>query len=93
MLVCHASDELLTRGQLLRHNAAALHRLPVKQRVDFEVVLIVFKARDGAAPSYISDVTELSDTLLLLFGIPQLTNLRSATTGSAFRSGLLSHRL
>lgn len=74
----------MTRLHLLSHNAAALHRLPVKQRMDSEVVLIVFKARNGAAPSYVSDITELSDTLLL-FGIPQLSNLRSATTGSAFR--------
>ena len=32
-----------------------LHWLPVKARVDFKVILLVFKALNGKAPLYIQD--------------------------------------
>ena len=35
---------------------ASLHWLPMRFRVDFKVLLLVFKALNGQAPSYITDL-------------------------------------
>ena len=35
---------------------SALHWLPVKQRIDFKVLLTVYKSRNGLAPPYIDDM-------------------------------------
>ena len=34
---------------------ASLHWLPVVFRIDFKILLLVYKARNGLAPSYLSD--------------------------------------
>ena len=41
---------------------ALLHWLPVKYRIDFKVLLLVFKALHGLAPLYISDLLMLYHT-------------------------------
>ena len=57
---------------------ASLHWLPVRFRVDFKVLLFVFKALSGQAPSYITDLlTSYSTTRPLrssnvgLLAVPQ----------------------
>ena len=47
-----------------------LHWLPVKQRIEFKLLIFVFKALHGSAPSYLSE--------LLHFYKPGRTGLRSA---------------
>ena len=58
-LVQNAAARILTRTKKFEHITpvlSALHWLPVKQRVDFKVLLIVFKSIKGLAPSYVSDM-------------------------------------
>ena len=35
---------------------AALHWLPIKQRIDFKILLTVYKSRNGLAPPYVDDM-------------------------------------
>lgn len=56
-LIQNAAARILTRTKRCEHITlmlASLHWLPVNQRIDFKILLIVFKALNGAAPSYIS---------------------------------------
>ena len=46
---------------------ASLHWLPVKYRIDFKVLLLVFKALHGLAPLYISDLLMLYHTSMPLY--------------------------
>lgn len=58
-LVQNAAARLLTGTRRRDHITpvlASLHWLPVRQRIDFKVLLFVFKALNGLAPSYISDL-------------------------------------
>lgn len=61
-LVQNAAARLLT-GTRKRENItpvlASLHWLPVKYRINFKVLLFVFKALHGLAPGYISDLLSL----------------------------------
>lgn len=61
-LVQNAAARLLT-GTRKRENItpvlASLHWLPVKHRIDFKVLLFVFKALHGLAPGYISNLLSL----------------------------------
>ena len=50
-----------------------LHWLPIHQRIDFKVLLLVFKALRKEAPSYISDMFQLQ---------PVNLHLRSNSTSS-----------
>ena len=62
-----------------------LHWLNIEHRIDFKIILIMYKAIHGAAPPYISDLTSLKlnskyglrskDTLL-----PQLPSVRTSPT-------------
>ncbi len=58
-LVQNAAARLLTRSQKRDHITPvlqSLHWLPVRYRVDFKILLIVYKSLNGMAPSYISDL-------------------------------------
>ena len=39
---------------------SSLHWLPVKKRIDFKVLLMTYKARNGLAPKYLSELLEES---------------------------------
>ena len=41
-----------------------LHWLPVRQRIAFKIILIVYKAMNGQAPSYISELISLKSNAL-----------------------------
>ena len=80
-LVQNAAARLLTGTRKRDHISpilASLHWLPVRFRVDFKVLLFVFKALSGQAPSYITDLlTSYSTTRPLrssnlgLLAVPQ----------------------
>ncbi len=57
-LVQNAAARLLTRSHKRDHITLlqSLHWLPVRYRVDFKIVLIVYKSLNGMAPSYIFDL-------------------------------------
>ena len=58
-IVKNAAARLLTGSKKWEHITpvlASLHWLPVQQRIIFKTVLMVFKAINGKAPSYISDL-------------------------------------
>ncbi len=58
-LVQNAAARILTRSHKRDHITPvlqSLHWLPVRYRVDFKIVLIVYKSLNGMAPSYISDL-------------------------------------
>ena len=58
-LVQNAAARLLTNTKKSEHITpilAQLHWLPVKFRIEFKILLFVFKALKGSAPSYISEL-------------------------------------
>ena len=60
-LVQNSAARLLTNTRKRDHITpilAALHWLPVSARIDFKILLMTFKAVNGHAPSYISDMLE-----------------------------------
>ena len=57
-LVQNAAARVLTKTRMRDHITpvlASLHWLPVVFRIDFKILLLVYKARNGLAPSYLSD--------------------------------------
>ena len=57
-LVQNAAARILTKTRMREHITpvlASLHWLPVVFRIDFKILLLVYKARNGLAPSYLSD--------------------------------------
>ena len=44
---------------------SALHWLPIDKRIKFKIILLTFKALNGTAPTYISDILHTYITLLL----------------------------
>lgn len=64
-LVQNAAARLLTGTKKHAHISpvlASLHWLPVNFRIQFKILLIVFKALNGQAPSYISELINLQST-------------------------------
>ena len=58
-LVLNTAARILTRTINNYHITpvlASLHWLPVKARVDFKVLLLIYKALHGLAPTYLSDL-------------------------------------
>uniref|UniRef100_A0A674N4B1 Reverse transcriptase domain-containing protein n=1 Tax=Takifugu rubripes TaxID=31033 RepID=A0A674N4B1_TAKRU len=74
-LLQNSAARVLTRTRGREHITPvleSLHWLPVRFRIDFKVLLLVFKCLNGLGPTYLSD--------LLLFYHPSWT-LRSSGTG------------
>ena len=60
-LVQNAAARLLTGHKRRDHITpilASLHWLPVRFRIDFKLLLFVFKALNGLAPAYIADLIQ-----------------------------------
>ena len=58
-VVQNSAARLLTNSRRFYHITpilATLHWLPVSFRIDFKILLMTFKALQGLAPSYISDM-------------------------------------
>ena len=61
-LVQNSAARLLTGTKKRAHITpilASLHWLPVSFRIDFKILLFVFKAVNGLAPTYISDLIQI----------------------------------
>ena len=74
-LLQNSAARVLTRTRGQEHITLvlkSLHWLPVRFRIDFKVLLLVFKCLNGLGPSYLSD-------LLLVYQPPR--TLRSSGTG------------
>lgn len=74
-LIQNAAARVLTKTKKMDHITPvlrSLHWLPVCQRIDFKVLLLVYKALNGLGPKYISD--------LLIFYEPS-RSLRSSGAG------------
>ena len=86
-LVQNAAARLLTGTKKYHHITpvlASLHWLPVKFRVDFKVLLFVFKSLHGLSPSYLSELIEpyvppraLRSADKMLLKVLHDTNMRS----------------
>ena len=68
-LVQNAAARVLTRTRKYDHISpvlSTLHWLPIKHRINFEILLITYKALDGLAPQYLSELlTHYSPSRLL----------------------------
>ena len=63
-LIQNAAARIVTRTSKCNHNTPvikSLHWLPVKQRIEFKILLLVFKSLNGLAPPYISDLIYFYD--------------------------------
>ena len=61
--------KLITRTKKFEHITpvlASLHWLPVKERIEYKILLITYKAINGLAPNYLSDLIELYKPTRLL---------------------------
>ncbi len=58
-MVQNAAARVLTRTRKYDHLSpvmSTLHWLPIKHRIDFKIVLITYKALNGLAPQYLSEL-------------------------------------
>ncbi len=58
-LVQNAAARVLTRTRNYDHNSpvlSTLHWLPIKHRIHFKILLITYKALNGLAPQYLSEL-------------------------------------
>ncbi len=58
-LVQNAAARVLTRTRKYDHISpvlSTLHWLPIKHRIDFKILLITYKALNGLAPQYLSEL-------------------------------------
>lgn len=58
-LIPNAITQVLTNTKKVNHNTPvlrSLHWLPVSHRIDFKILLMVYKAFIGLGPKYISDL-------------------------------------
>ena len=88
-LIQNSAARILTRTRMREHISpvlADLHWLPVSYRIEFKILLTVFKALNGLAPSYISDMLSfyaparaLRSTDAKLLRTPTPRKRRSAT--------------
>lgn len=80
-LVQNAAAHLLTRTKRCEHISpvlASLHWLPVRFRINFKILLLTYKALNGQAPGYLSDLLQtytplrsLRSSDLLLLAVPR----------------------
>ncbi len=58
-MVQNAATRVLTRNRKYEHISpvlSTLHWLPTKHRIDFKILLITYKALNGLAPQYLSEL-------------------------------------
>ncbi len=81
-MVQNAAARVLTRTRKYNHFSpvmSTLHWLPIKHRIDFKILLITYKALNGLAPQYLSE-------LLSHYSPPR--PLRSQNSGHLIKPGL-----
>ena len=65
-LIQNAAARVLTRTRTFEHITPvlkSLHWLPVQHRITFKILLTVYKARNGLAPQYISDLLTVHNSI------------------------------
>ncbi len=73
-MVQNAAVRVLTRTRKYDHICpvlSTLHWLPIKQRIDFKILLITYKALNGLAPQYLSELWSQNSGHLI---IPRIFN-------------------
>ena len=68
-LIQNAAARIVTRTSKCNHITPvlkSLHWLPVKQRTEFKILLLVYKSLNGLAPPYISDLIYFYDPVRCL---------------------------
>ncbi len=82
-LIQNAAARILTRTRKSEHITPvlrSLHWLPVTFRIDFKVLLLVYKSLNGLGPKYIADMlTEYKPNRPLRSGVPKLVPGASPT--------------
>ncbi len=56
-MVQNAAARVLTRTRNYDHIMSTVHWLPIKHRIDFKILLITYKALNGLAPQYLSELS------------------------------------
>ena len=79
--VLHAAAQMVLNLRPRDHvtpSLLELHWLPIAERIDFKLCLLVHKALDGHAPQYIADlITPVTD-------LPLRASLRTALSGDLY---------
>ncbi|KAI5620375.1 hypothetical protein C0J50_19842, partial [Silurus asotus] len=73
-LVQNAAARVLTRSRKYDHITPVLinlHWLPIKSRIDYKILLLTYKALNGLAPQYLSE-------LLYQYDLPSLNRSKGA---------------
>ncbi len=86
-MVQNAAARVLTRTRKYDHISpvlSTLHWLPTKHRIDFKILLITYKALNGLAPQYLSE-------LLSHYSPPR--PLRSQNSGHLIQRDLMIIRM
>ena len=86
-LIQNAAARIVTRTSKCNHITPvlkSLHWLPVKQRIEFKILLLVYKSLNGLAPPYISDLIYFYDPVRCLRSSSKclLTNPRINTNAA-----------
>ncbi|KAK0143061.1 hypothetical protein N1851_018822 [Merluccius polli] len=80
-IIHNAAAHVLTKTRRRAHISPVLkshHWFPVSFRIDFKILLLVFKTLNGLAPKYLSDVTQV-----LWHWPPSCSPVRTETCGEA----------
>ena len=98
-LVQNAAARLITgtrRSEHITPALAALHWLPVIYRIDFKILLLTFKALNGLAPQYLSElvqpyvpVRQLRSSNLALLEVPNSNMVTKGDRAFAVRAPTL----
>ena len=102
-LIQNAAARVLTRTRKMDHISpvlASLHWLPVKSRVEFKVLLLTYKALNGQAPSYLTELLvpynpsrPLRSQSAGLLVVPRIAKIRSGGRAFNYQAPLLWNHL
>jgi len=102
-MVQNAAARVLTRTKKYEHITpvlSSLHWLPIEQRIDYKVLLLTFKALNGLAPQYMSDLittytpsrslrSQNTGTLV----VPRIDKITAGGRAFSYRAPLLWNKL
>ncbi|XP_059203563.1 uncharacterized protein LOC131982996 [Centropristis striata] len=102
-LVQNAAARVLTRTKKRDHISpvlASLHWLPVKSRIEFQILLLTYKALNGQAPSHLKDLimpyypsTALRSQNSRLLVVPKVLKSRLGAKAFSYQAPLLWNHL
>ena len=86
---------IVTRTKWHEHNTPVLehlHWFPVKFRIDFKILLMVFKAINGLAPEYLSELSAIYEPACPRWEIKPFQTMHHASGISCHRKSKLLHQ-